>query len=88
MASITVRHDDGAYRTMASTHQAATAVDEAQYEASEGPCLSAVGEAVVYTPAFPDPRWPTLGSGPVDAGVHSAVSYGAETGEFDDPDHP
>jgi ANTAR domain/GAF domain len=75
MASITVRDDDGAFRTVAATHQAATAVDQAQQETGEGPGLAAVTEAVVYTPEFPDPRWPGLGSRPADAGVHSAVSY-------------
>ena len=75
MASITVRDGDGDFRTLASTHAAATAVDQAKYEASEGPCLTAVGEAVVYTPVFPDPRWPALGTRPAEAGVRSAVSY-------------
>jgi hypothetical protein len=36
MASITVRHQPGTFRTAASTHQEATAADEAQYQASEG----------------------------------------------------
>ncbi len=75
MASITVRHDDGAFRTVASTHRAAAEVDQAQQETGEGPGLAAVTEAVVYTPEFPDPRWPALGARPADAGVHSAVSY-------------
>ena len=54
MASVTVR-DDAGYRTVASTHAAASESDRAQYEAGEGPCLDAVEDAVVYTPAFPDP---------------------------------
>jgi hypothetical protein len=75
MASITVRHDDGTFTTVASTHQAAAAVDQAQYEAGEGPSVTAVGETLVYTPSFPDPRWPALGAQPAAAGVNSAVSY-------------
>ena len=75
MASITVRGDDGSFRTVASTDDAAAAVDQTQYEASEGPCLSAVDEAVVHTPVFPDPRWPALGARPAEAGVRSSVSY-------------
>jgi GAF domain-containing protein len=74
MASVTVREEVG-YRTMASTHSAATESDRAQYEAGEGPCLDAVEEAVVYTPAFPDPRWPVLAARPTDSGVQSVVSY-------------
>jgi hypothetical protein len=74
MASVTVR-DDGGYRTVASTHDAATESDRAQYEAGEGPCLDAIEEPVVYTAAFPDPRWPVLAARPTDSGVESVVSY-------------
>ena len=74
MASVTVRDDDG-YRTVASSHPAATESDRAQYEAGEGPCLDAIEEAVVYTPAFPDPRWPALSARPTQSGVESVVSY-------------
>jgi ANTAR domain/GAF domain len=74
MASVTMRDDDG-YRTVASTNAAATESDRAQYEAGEGPCLDAVEAAVVYTPAFPDPRWPALAARPTDSGVESVVSY-------------
>jgi hypothetical protein len=76
MASITTRHQADGFRTVASTDRAATAADQAQYEASEGPCLTALSESVVYTPEFPDPRWPALGSRPAGAGVQSVVSYG------------
>lgn len=75
MASITAREDGEAFRTLVSTHPVATAVDEAQYEAHEGPCLDAVEQAMVYTPSFPDPRWPVLASQPTDAGVQAIVSY-------------
>jgi len=74
MASVTVR-DPAGYRSVASTHAAATDSDHAQYEAGEGPCLDAVEEAIVYTPAFPDPRWPALATRPTDSGVESVVSY-------------
>ena len=59
MASVTVREDAG-YRTVAATHTAATESDRARYETGEGPCLDGTDKAVVYTPAFPDPRWPAL----------------------------
>jgi hypothetical protein len=29
----------------------------------------------VFTPTFPDPRWPSLGDRPTESGVESAVSY-------------
>jgi ANTAR domain-containing protein/GAF domain-containing protein len=74
LASVTMRKD-GALCTMASTHAAATEVDQAQYQASEGPCLDAIDDAIVYAPAFPDNRWPRLGSHPTGFGVQSAVSY-------------
>jgi hypothetical protein len=74
LASVTLR-EDGAFRTVASTHAAATEVDQAQYQTSEGPCLDAVDDDIVYAPAFPDNRWPRLGSRPIESGVHSAVSY-------------
>lgn len=74
LASVTMR-EDGAFCTVASTHAAATEVDQAQYQASEGPCLDAVDDAIVYAPAFPDNRWPRLGACPTESGVQSAVSY-------------
>ena len=74
LASITMKKD-GALCTMASTHAAATEVDQAQYQATEGPCIDAVDDAIVYAPAFPDSRWPRLGSRPTGFGVQSAVSY-------------
>ncbi|WP_256794285.1 ANTAR domain-containing protein [Terrabacter sp. Ter38] len=74
MASVTLKQG-GAFRTAATTALAASAVDEAQYDAREGPCLDAVDEALVYARAFPDTRWPTLASRPVDHGVESAASY-------------
>jgi hypothetical protein len=74
MASVTlVEH--GTCRTAATTAPEASAVDRAQYDAGEGPCLDAVDAPVVYAPSFPDPRWPTLGSRPVELGACSAASF-------------
>jgi GAF domain-containing protein len=75
MASITVREGAETFRTIASTHSAALAVDQAQYEAREGPCLDAVDTAVVHAPSFPDPRWPGLAGRPAESGVETIVSY-------------
>ena len=74
MASITLFERSG-YRTAASTDRAATAVDQAQYQSHEGPCLDAVNAAMVYAQSFPDERWPTLASHPTESGVQSALSY-------------
>lgn len=74
LASVTMR-EDGVFCTVASTHAAATEVDHAQYQVREGPCLDAVDDAIVYAPAFPDNRWPRLGSRPTGSGVQSVVSY-------------
>jgi hypothetical protein len=74
MASVTLC-DRGGYRTVASTDPAATAVDNAQYQAHEGPCLDAVDAPMVYAQSFPDERWPTLASRPTESGIQSALSY-------------
>ena len=74
MASVTLLEQSG-YRTAASTDPAATAVDQAQYQSHEGPCLDAVDAPMVYAQSFPDERWPTLASRPTESGVQSALSY-------------
>jgi hypothetical protein len=74
MASVTLSEQSG-YRTAASTDTAATAVDQAQYQSHEGPCLDAVDAPMVYAQSFPDERWPTLASRPTESGVQSALSY-------------
>jgi hypothetical protein len=74
MASVTLTEQRG-YRTAASTDSAASAVDQAQYQAHEGPCLDAVDAPMVYAQSFPDERWPTLASRPTESGVQSALSY-------------
>jgi hypothetical protein len=75
MASVTVRDDVATFRTVASTDTTATEVDDAQYAVSQGPCLDAIEHGVVYTPRFPDARWPSLGARPTAYGVHSTVSF-------------
>jgi hypothetical protein len=74
MASITVS-EHGAYRTAATTDAAASAGDQAPYDAGPGPCLDAVDTHLVYAQSFPDTRWPTLASRPADLGAQSAASY-------------
>ena len=74
MASVTMSKAGG-YRTASTTNVAASAVDQAQYDAHEGPCVDAVETAVVYAKSFPDDRWPTLASRPADLGAGSAACY-------------
>ncbi|MFM6850420.1 MAG: ANTAR domain-containing protein [Terrabacter sp.] len=74
MASVSLV-ERGVHRTAAWTADEAAAVDRAQYDAGEGPCLDAVVAPVVYARSFPDPRWPALGSRPVELGACSAASY-------------
>lgn len=74
MASVMLS-EQGAYQTAATTHPAASEVDQAQYDAQEGPCLDAVSTPIVYAQSFPDARWPTLASRPSDLGAQSAASY-------------
>src|SRR4029450_3776889 len=73
-ASVTL-HEGGRERTAAATDPAAMAVDQAQYQSQEGPCLDAVDAPMVYAQSFPDERWPTLASRPTESGVQSALSY-------------
>jgi hypothetical protein len=74
MASVTLFERSG-YRTAASTDPAATATDQVQYQSQEGPCLDAVDAPMVYAQSFPDERWPSLASRPIESGVQSALSY-------------
>lgn len=73
-ASLTLS-EDGGYRSVGATTGRASGVDEAQYEAGEGPALDAFSAGVVEAPSFPDDRWPALGKHPSDHGVGSSVAY-------------
>jgi hypothetical protein len=77
-ASVTLR-EGGKYRTAGSTGPAATAADQAQFDAEEGPSLDAFTMPLVDVPSFPDARWPVLGSHPNDLGVQSSISYHLNT---------
>jgi hypothetical protein len=74
MASVTLKEPNGC-RTGAFTDQVATAVDELQFRAHQGPCLDALDTPIVYAASFPDERWPALASDPAGLGVQSAISY-------------
>ncbi|TQM57883.1 ANTAR domain-containing protein [Humibacillus xanthopallidus] len=74
MASVTLSHHS-LPETAATTSPAASAVDQAQYEAGEGPCLDALVTPMVSAASFPDSRWPRLGARPAALGAGSAASY-------------
>lgn len=82
-ASVTLR-DDGEFRTAASTGRSATGVDEAQYDAGQGPSLDAFTTPMVDASAFPDARWPALGEAPFTFGVESSLSYQLHLGSGED----
>jgi hypothetical protein len=84
-ASVTLR-DEGEFRTAAFTGPSAADVDEAQYEAGEGPTLDAFTTPMVTASAFPDDRWPILGQAPTTYGVESSLSYQLNTRHSDDVD--
>jgi len=73
-ASVTLL-ERGTYRTAGSTDESATAVDQAQIDAMEGPTLDAFTAPIVDAPSFPDERWPLLGAQPSEHGVQSSLSY-------------
>lgn len=77
-ASVTL-HEQGEFRTAASTDPSAIGVDEAQYQAHEGPNLDAFTTPMVDAPTFPDDRWPLLGGIPTTYGVESSLSYQLHT---------
>lgn len=77
-ASVTLL-EEGTYRTAAATDQTASEVDQEQYAAGEGPSLDAFTVPLVDAPAFPDVRWPVLGSHPGEHGVQSSLSYQLDT---------
>ena len=74
MASVTLA-ERGAYQTAATTDPAASAVDQAQYDARGGPLLGCGRGSRSCTRSVPDTRWPTLASRPAELGAQSAASY-------------
>jgi ANTAR domain-containing protein/GAF domain-containing protein len=68
----------GRPETPAATDEVSAAVDAVQYEAGEGPCLSAIVEAEMFRTGdlAAETRWPRF-SGPAvqRTGVHSVLAY-------------
>lgn len=73
--SLIVRRRD--VTTPASTGQVAEAIDAAQYETGEGPCLDAIWdqEVVQIDDLADDARWPHFRSRPVELGIRSMMCF-------------
>lgn len=74
-ASLTLLEHDGPV-TVAFTGDTAIALDERQYDAERGPCLTAAatGEPILITDSRTDHRWPQYAEAAVDSGVYSSLS--------------
>ncbi len=83
-ASIT-NHQDGTFRTLASTDRRANHADDLQYQLGGGPCVDAILVSPLYRPRDlrQDPRWPEFGRQVSSLGVLSMLSYRLQL----DPDH-
>lgn len=73
--TVTTRHD-GSASTVAATDQRLIALDEAQYEAREGPCLEVLDpkDAIVIRRMDTEHRWPTFVETAKHCGVEASVS--------------
>lgn len=77
-ASITVKHPDGRYETIAATDDESHGADALQYECGEGPCVEAAGgERFRKSNAIAsDSRWPAYGPrAAAEFGIGSQLAY-------------
>jgi GAF domain-containing protein len=80
-AGISVRRGRGVVQTPAWVGDQVPALDGAQYELDEGPCLDAirVQETVVIDDTRSDPRWPRWGPQAAELGALSVLSVRLST---------
>lgn len=80
-AGISIRRGRGLVQTPAWVGDLVPALDGAQYELDEGPCLDAirVQETVVIDDTRTDPRWPRWGPQAADLGALSVLSIRLST---------
>ena len=81
-ATVTTRHSGEGYATIAATDQRLVALDDAQYEAREGPCLSVLDpHAPMYIEdaGVEDERWGHFSRTAAQLGVHSTLSVHVPT---------
>ncbi len=74
-ATVSARHS-GDLATVAATNQRFIALDDAQYESGQGPCLSALDavEPVSVADASVDDRWRHFSNAAATLGIHSTLS--------------
>ena len=77
--SVTVGADEP--RTVASSGEFATDVDERQYKAGDGPCLQSLrlGETVLVDDQLSETRWPEYSPAATELGVGSSLSVPLQT---------
>ena len=81
-ATVTTRHAGGGLATIGATDQRLVALDDAQYEAREGPCLSVLDpHAPLYIEdaGVEDERWRHFSRTAAQLGVHSTLSVHVPT---------
>jgi GAF domain-containing protein len=78
-ASVTLRRR-GCLETSAFSDQVVLALDEAQYEANDGPCVQALDEGTVVHATDGLARWPPLSQRAREAGIRSVLSTPLSTG--------
>jgi len=80
-ASVTVLRDD-AYSTVAASSELAVAVDQAQYDDEDGPCLRAIDRNTPVTvPEIATViRWPKFREAAIRMGLHASASVPIFTG--------
>ena len=83
-ASVTAARD-GAYATVATTSELATAVDQAQYEDQNGPCLQSFEESSPIGVRSIDTtiKWPGFRQAALAMGLHASVSIPLFSGSGD-----
>ncbi len=81
-AGISIRRGRGRVETPAHTDDVVMALDGAQYELNEGPCLDAirVTDTVLIEDTSTDPRWPRWGPRAAELGARSVLSVRLATG--------
>ena len=82
-AGISIRRGKGRIETPALTAPVVEALDGAQYELDEGPCLDAirVTDTIVIEDTASDPRWPRWGPRAAELGARSVLSVRLSTGD-------
>jgi hypothetical protein len=74
-ATVSARHGRN-YATVAATGQRFIALDDAQYESGQGPCLKAMDaiESVAVADVSADDRWTHFSNTAANLGIHSTLS--------------